>query len=168
MRSGQISHYLNIPSTTVRRTIAKGYQEGKKNKCRERHPKNTKLQDESMVEEASKNHHTTYFGIAKKVAHNVSTKTVKRRIEQKNLKKCVAQERVYLDEDLTQERLEWALAYRHWTREMWRRKAMWGGEVSVIGVEERGENGYLDTQMRSEIRIVLNLLLGEGREGLAR
>jgi len=36
------------------------------------------------------------------------------------------------------------------------------------GVEERGENGYLDTQMRSEIRIVLNLLIGEGREGLAR
>ena len=35
-------------------------------------------------------------------------------------------------------------------------------------MEERGENGYLDTQMRSEIRIVLNLLLGEGREGLAR
>jgi len=35
-------------------------------------------------------------------------------------------------------------------------------------VEERGENGYLDTHMRSEIRIVLNLLLGEGRGGLAR
>jgi len=36
------------------------------------------------------------------------------------------------------------------------------------GVEERGENEYLDIQIKSGIRIVLNLLLGEGREGLAR
>jgi len=87
-----------------------------------------------MVEEALKNCHTTYFEIAKKVAPNVSTKTVKTRIAQKHLKKWVAQERVHLDEDLAQERLEWALAHRHWTREMWRRKAMWGDKVSV----ERG------------------------------
>ena len=38
-----------------------------------------------------------------------------------------------MDEDLAQERLEWALAHRHWTREMWRRKAIWGDEVSVEG-----------------------------------
>jgi len=40
-----------------------------------------------MVEEALKNHHTTYSEIAKKVALNVSTKTVKRRIAQNHLKK---------------------------------------------------------------------------------
>jgi len=40
-----------------------------------------------------------------------------------------------LDEDLAQERLKWALAHRHWTREIWRRKAMWGDEVAVL----RGE-----------------------------
>ena len=85
--SEQISHYLNIPPTTVRRTIAKGYQEGKENEGRGRYPKTTKLQDEAMVEEALKNRHTTYFEIAKKVAPNVSTKTVKRRIAQKHLKK---------------------------------------------------------------------------------
>jgi len=34
--------------------------------------------------------------------------------------------------------------------------------------DERGENGYLDTQIRSGIRIVLYLLLGEGRGGLAK
>jgi len=127
MQSEQISHYLHIPPTTVRRTIAKGYQDGKENKGRGRHPKTTKLQDEAMVEEAHKNRHTTYFEIAKKVAPNVSTKTVKRRIAQKHLKKWVVQERVHLDEDLAQQRLEWASAHRHWTREMWRRKAMWGG-----------------------------------------
>jgi len=109
MGSKQISHYLNIPPTTVRRTIAKGYQEGKENEGRGRHPKTTKLQDEAMVEEALKNRHTTYFEIVKKVAPNVSTKTVKRRIVQKHLKKWVSQERVHLDEDLAQEMLEWAL-----------------------------------------------------------
>jgi len=60
--------------------------------------------------------------------------TVRRRLQQKHLKKWLAQERAHLDEDLAKERLEWALAHRHWTREMWRRKAMWGDEVAV----ERG------------------------------
>ena len=106
MGSEQISHYLNISPTTVRNTIAKGYQEGKEHEGRGRNPRTTKLQDEAMVEEALKNHHTTYFEIGKKVTPNVSTKTVKRRIAQKYLKKWVAQERVYLDEDLTKERLE--------------------------------------------------------------
>jgi len=86
MKFGQISHYLNIPPTTVRNTIAKGYQEDKENDGRGRHSKTTKLQDEAMVEEALKNRHTTYFKIGKKVASNVSTKTVKRRIAQKHLK----------------------------------------------------------------------------------
>jgi len=106
MGSEQISHYLNIPPITVRRTIAKGYQEGKENEGRGRHPKTTKLQDEAMVEEALKNRHTTYFEIAKKVGPNVFTKRVKRKIAQKHLKKWVAQERVHLDKDLAQERLE--------------------------------------------------------------
>jgi len=45
---------------------------------------------------------------------------------------------------------------------------MWGMRYLWREVEEKGENRYLDTQMRRGIRIVLNLLLGEGREGLAR
>jgi len=102
----QISHYLNIPPTTVRRTIARGYQEGQETEGKGRHPKTTKLSDKAMAEEALKNHYTTYFEIAKNVAPNVSTKTVKRRIAQKYLKKLVAQERVHLDEDLAQEKLE--------------------------------------------------------------
>ena len=87
MGSEQTSHYLNIPPTTVRDTIAKGFQDGKENVGRGRHPKTTKLQDEAMVKETLKNHHTTYFEIAKKVAPNVSTKTVKRGMAQKHLKK---------------------------------------------------------------------------------
>jgi len=130
----QISHYLDIPLTTVRSTIARAGQEGKERKGRGRHPKTTKLQDEAMMEEALNDRNTTYIEIAKKVASNVSSMTVRRRLAQKHLKKWIAQERVHLDEDLAQERLEWALAHRHWTREMWRRKAMWGDEVAV----ERG------------------------------
>jgi len=98
-----------------------------------------------MVEEALKSRHTTYFVISKKVAADVSTKTVKRRIAQKHLKRWVAQERVHFDEDQAQERLEWTLAHSHWTREMRRRKAIWGMRYLWRGVEERGENVYLDT-----------------------
>jgi len=67
MGSKQISHYLNIPSTTVGNTIAKGLLEGKDNVGRGRHPNTSKLQDEAMVEEALKNCHTTYFEIVKKL-----------------------------------------------------------------------------------------------------
>ena len=84
-----------------------------------------------MVEQALKNRHPTYFGIAKTVAPNISTKTVETGIAQKHLKKWVAQERVHLNEDLAQKRLESALAHRHCTREIWRQKAMWRDEVSV-------------------------------------
>jgi len=46
----------------------------------------------------------------------------------------VAQERAHLDKKLAQEMLEWPLAQKHSTREMWRRKTMRGDKVSV----ERG------------------------------
>ena len=84
-----------------------------------------------MVEEALKNRDTTHFEIAQKVAPNVSARTVRRRLAQKHLKKWLAKERAHLDEDIAQERLDWALAHRHWTKEMWRKKAMWGDEVAI-------------------------------------
>jgi len=46
----------------------------------------------------------------------------------------MAKEREHLDEETTQKRLEWALNHRDWTREMWKKKAIWGKEVSI----ERG------------------------------
>jgi len=127
----QIALHLNIPLNTVKDTIQKGYQEGQERKGRGRYPKTTKLQDDFMVEEALSNCNTSYSEIAKKVAPNVSAMTVRRRLQQKHLKKWLAQERTHLNEDLAQERWEWALAHRHWTREMWRRKAIWRDEVAV-------------------------------------
>src|SRR5437868_14876679 len=89
----QISDYLNIPLTTVKNTISKKELEGKERKGRGRHPKTTKSQDDAMVEEALKNRNTTYFEIAQKVALNVSSRTVRRRLAKKHLKKWLAQER---------------------------------------------------------------------------
>jgi len=127
----QIAHYLDIPLITVWCTIARAGQEGNERKGRGRHPKITQLQDEAMMDDALNDRNTAYIEISKKVAPNVSSKTVRRRLAQKHLKKWIALERVHLDEDLAQERLEWALAHRHWTREIWRRKAIWGDEVAV-------------------------------------
>jgi len=84
-----------------------------------------------MVEKALKNYHTSYQDIAKKIAPDVSDKTIKRRLSGKNLKKCVVQERVHLDKALAQKRLKWAFAHRHWTKNMWRRKAMCGDEITI-------------------------------------
>ncbi|RPB04479.1 hypothetical protein L873DRAFT_1933563 [Choiromyces venosus 120613-1] len=127
----EISNYLNIPLTTVHDTVAAGDQEGKERKGRGRYPKISKAQNDAMVEEALKNHNTTYKDIAKKIASEVSEKTIKHRLAEENLKKWVAQERVHLDEPLAQKRLEWTLAYRHWTKEIWRRRAIWANEVTV-------------------------------------
>ena len=102
----QISHHLGIPLNTVKDTILKGNQEGLERQGRGRYPKTTKLQDNSMVEEALSNCNINYSEIAKKVAPNVSAMTVRRRLQQKHLKKWLAQERVHLNEDLAQERLE--------------------------------------------------------------
>jgi len=83
----QISNNLNIPLTTVKATISKEDLEGKERRGRGRHPKTIKLQDDTMVEKALENCNTTYFKIAEKVALNVSSMTVRRRLAQKHLKK---------------------------------------------------------------------------------
>ncbi|RPB02244.1 hypothetical protein L873DRAFT_1787655 [Choiromyces venosus 120613-1] len=116
----EISNYLNISLTTVYNTIVAGDKEEKVRKSRGRYPKTSKAQNDAMVEEALKNHNNTYKDIAKKIVLEVSEKTIKCQLAEKNLKKWVAQERVHIDEVLAQKRLEWALAYRHWTKEMWR------------------------------------------------
>ena len=102
----QISYLLEIPLNTVKDTILKEDQEGKERRGRGRYPKTTKLQDDAMVEEALNNRNASYSEIANKVAPNVSAMTVRRRLAKKHLKKWLAQERVHLDEDLVQERLE--------------------------------------------------------------
>jgi len=85
-----------------------------------------------MVEETLNKHDTTYFEICKKVVYNVSTKTVKRRINKSILKNGLHKRKlIILNEDLAQKRLEWALDNRNWRREMGRRKALWENEVSV-------------------------------------
>jgi len=102
----QISHHLGIPLNTVKDTILKRYQAGQERKGRGRYPKTTKLQEAAMVEEALCNWNASYSEMAKKVVPNVSAMTVRRRLQQKHLKKWLAQERIHLDEDLAQERVE--------------------------------------------------------------
>ena len=60
----QIALLLNIPLNTVKDSIQKGYQEGQERNGRGRYPKTTKLQDDSMVEEALSNRNTSYSEIA--------------------------------------------------------------------------------------------------------
>ena len=60
------------------------------------------------MEEALSNRNTRYSEIVKNVAPNVSAMTVRRRVQQKYLKKWLAQERAHLDENVAQERLAWA------------------------------------------------------------
>jgi len=86
----QISDYLNIPLTTIKDTISKKDLVGKERRGRGRNPKTTKLEEDAMVEEALENHDTTYFVIAEKVAPNISSITVRRRLAQKHLKKWLA------------------------------------------------------------------------------
>jgi len=49
----------------------------------------------------------------------------------------VAKERAHLDEALAEKGLKWALAYRNWTKKMWRRKAIWGDELTIERVGRR-------------------------------
>jgi len=151
----QIAHYLDISLTTLWCTIARADQEGNESKGRGRHPETTQLQDEAMMDDALNDRNTAYIEIAKKVAPNVSSKTVRRRLAQKHLKTWIAPERVHLDEDLAPERREWALAHRHWTREIWRRKAMWGDAVADKRRRKR-KTSYLDCNKHIPVGVSLN------------
>ena len=103
----EISHHLNIPLTTIHSTVVRGDQDRKEKEGRGRYPKTSKAQDEAMVEEARKNRHTSHQDIDKKIAPDVSNKTIKRRRLGKSLEKWVAQERVHLDEEaLARKRLK--------------------------------------------------------------
>ncbi|RPA94036.1 hypothetical protein L873DRAFT_1793195 [Choiromyces venosus 120613-1] len=102
----EISNYLNIRLTTVHDIVVAGDQEGKERKGRGRYPKTFKAQNDAMVEEDFKNCNTTDKDIAKKIAPEVSEKTIKCRVAEKNLKKWIAKERLYIDESLAQKRLE--------------------------------------------------------------
>ncbi|RPA91582.1 hypothetical protein L873DRAFT_1848182 [Choiromyces venosus 120613-1] len=101
----KISNHLNIPLTTVHDTVVAGDQEGKERKGRGRYPKTSKAQNDAIVKEVLKNCNTTYKDIAKKIAPEVSEKTIRHRLAEKNLKKWMAQERVHINEALAQKRL---------------------------------------------------------------
>jgi len=83
----QIAHYLDIPLTTVWCAIVRAGQEGNERKGRGRYPETTQLQDEAMMDDALNDLNPAYIEIAKKVAPNVSSKSVRRRLAQKHLKK---------------------------------------------------------------------------------
>ncbi|RPA92426.1 hypothetical protein L873DRAFT_1794255 [Choiromyces venosus 120613-1] len=102
----EISNYLNIPLTIIHNTVVAGDQEGKERKGRGRYPKTSKTQNDAIVEEDLKNCNTTYKDIVKKIAPEVSKKSIKHRLAERNLKNWMAQERVHIDEALTQKRLE--------------------------------------------------------------
>ena len=85
-----ISSYQNIPLTTVHSIVARRDQEGKEEEGREWHLKTSKAQDKVMVEEALKNCHNSYQDIAKKIASDVSEKTIKHKLLGKKLKNWMA------------------------------------------------------------------------------
>ncbi|RPA97679.1 hypothetical protein L873DRAFT_1102864 [Choiromyces venosus 120613-1] len=95
----EISNYLNTPLTTVHETMAKGDQEGEgEREGGGRYPKTSQAQYDIINEEPLKNHDTTCKNIAKKIAPEVSKRTIRYGLVERNLKKWLAQERVHLDE----------------------------------------------------------------------
>jgi transposase len=130
----KISNNLKIPLSTIFDTVHKSQPDGEEKKRSGRPRGSTKEQDDAMLEAALHERTITYEEIAEKVAPQVTGHTVRRRLAEKHLHKWIAKEREHLDEETAGKRLEWAVAHRDWTREMWRERVMWGDEVTV----ERG------------------------------
>jgi transposase len=126
----EISQNLKIPLSTVFHTVHNTHPEGKDQKRSGRPRKSTEEEDKAMLAVALDEKTITYEEIAKKVAPQVSGYTVRRRLAEKHLHKWRAMEREHLDEETARKRMEWALAHRNWTREMWRKRVMWGDEVT--------------------------------------
>ncbi|RPA93129.1 hypothetical protein L873DRAFT_1706792, partial [Choiromyces venosus 120613-1] len=117
--------------SNVFNTIKKTQPDGEEKKCVGRTKKSTKEEGVVMLEVALHNRTITYEDFAQKVPPQVTAYTVSRRPGEDHLAKWMAMEREHLDEETAKKRLEWALAHRDWAREMWRKRAMRGYEVTV-------------------------------------
>ena len=80
--------------------------------------KTTREQDEQILQAALADRGQKYKDIQERVAPGVSITTIRRRLREKHLQKWLSMERMCLDDEITQERLDWAIEHRDWTREM--------------------------------------------------
>ncbi len=85
-------------------------------------PKKLSKKDERrLLRESKSDHRQPLAEITANVVPHASIRTVKRRLKEHNIRKWLAAERPLLDEKLSLLRLEWALRYKDWTEEDWKK-----------------------------------------------
>ena len=164
----EISHHFNITFTTIQKTVTRWNQEGEEKKGRGRHSKTSKAQDQSMVEEALKNCHNSYQDIAKKIATDVSQKTIEGRLSKKILKsRSHSRGHIWIRPWVKR---GWNGHWLSWIGQRICGEGRQCGKIRWLLKDQggEGESGYLDILKRSGIRTVLKKLLGSERETLAK
>jgi Transposase len=110
---------LAFPSLPLKTLAKKNKEPNSTEKSHMGRPrKTTREQDEQILQAALADRGQKYKDIQERVAPGVSITTIRRRLREKHLQKWLSMERMCLDDEITQERLDWAIEHRDWTREM--------------------------------------------------
>lgn len=135
VKQTELEQEMGIKQATISR-IYKRYRENKtfKSGSRGRPRKTTETTDRALLLSAKRNPKQPMRELNLNVAPEISQRTIRRRLQESNIKKWKAAERPLLDQKLATQRLEWALKYEDWCEECWLSVA-WSDECSV----ERGD-----------------------------
>lgn len=128
----EISRNLKIPYTTVHDTCRKGEPGEKKGRGRPR--KTTEEEDKKILDTDLEDRHQNHTDLRLKLELPISRNTIRHRLAEQHLRKWVAMDRTRLDDHIASERLFWAYEHRNWTKEIWRKRCIWGDKVTI----ERG------------------------------
>ena len=108
-----------------------------RNARREYKRKTTKREDRYIKRVLKQNHDLPLKYIANKIDSNISESTLRRRRSEAGLNSYVAAVKPGLRDENVAARLQWALHYKDWTVEDWK-KVIWSDESSVwVGANHR-------------------------------
>jgi len=108
-----------------------------RNARREYQRKTSKREDRYILRALQQNNDLPLQDITNKIALGISTTTLRRRRSESGLGSYIAVKKPGLSANNVRKRLEWAIKYKDWTVEDWK-KVIWSDECSVwIGVNPR-------------------------------
>ena len=132
MTDTKIGQELHIPQRTVSNFLTRLRTRNTSNNLfRPGRPRiTTKAQDKCIIAITEANTHVLFASLKNIVNVPASTTTIRRRLHKDLIRKWHAVKRTLLIKERAKKHLEWALKYRHLTREDWARIA-WSDECAI-------------------------------------
>ena len=121
MTDTEIGRDLHIPQRTVSNFLTRlENRHSFENLPRHGRPQiTTEVQDKCIIATADTNTHVPFTSLQNLVNVLASTSTIRRQLHEDLIRKWRVVKQVLLNKQRAKKRLEWAMKYRHYTREDW-------------------------------------------------